>query len=309
VSPRELAEELAAGLREQVLPALGSHAARSHAGDADGGDVTFAMDAEAEAYLERFLARRAPGVALYSEDRGLVGARGAERVLVVDPVDGTRPALAGLESACVSVAVAALGDGDPRMADVEVGVIVEIKSGARFVAERGRGVEADAPLSRSANADLERMFWVYGLRGRPARAMAEVLGDLLDRSSVGGGAFELGSATYDMTRVLTGQLDAYVEPGPLMIEAVPGMLDEFRRVGGGAVLNNAPYDVAAATLCLTEGGATVTDAAGRPLDGRPLLGSGPEFQMSIVAAANEPLHRRLVAEVARGIERLRELDR
>jgi myo-inositol-1(or 4)-monophosphatase len=306
VNVAELAEELALGLREQVLPALGSHAARAHAGGAEGGDVTFAMDADAERFLEEFLARRAPELAFYSEDRGLVGSRGAEHVLIVDPVDGTRPALAGFESACVSVAAAALGDGEPRMGDVEAGVIVEIKSGARFVAMRGEGVRADAPVRRSANRDLERMFWVYGLRGRPARDMAEVLGDLLDRSSVGGGTFELGSATYDMTRVLTGQLDAYVEPGPRMIDEVPGMLEEFRRVGGGAVLNNAPYDVAAATLCLLEGGAVVTDAAGRPLDDRPLLGSGPEFQMSMLAAANADLHRQLVAEIDRGIARLRE---
>lgn len=300
-----LAEELALGLREQVLPALGSHAARSHAGDAAGGDVTFAIDADAEEHLERFLARRAPELALYSEDRGLVGADGAEHVLVVDPIDGTRPALAGLESACVSVAVAALGDGRPRMGDVEVGVVVEIKSGVRFVGVRGDGLRSDLPVRLSDNRDLDRLFWVYGLRGRPARDTIEVLAELLDRSSVGGGTFDLGSATYDMTRVLTGQLDAYVEPGPRMIDEVPGMLEEFRRVGRGAVLNNSPYDVAAAALCLTEGGAVVTDAAGRSLDDRPLLGSGPEFQMSMLAAASAPLHAALVAEIDRGIARLR----
>jgi myo-inositol-1(or 4)-monophosphatase len=306
VNVAELAEELAVALRGQVLPALGSHAARSHAGDAEGGDVTFAIDADAEAFLEDFLARRAPEVAFYSEDRGLVGSRDAEHVLIVDPIDGTRPALAGFESACVSVAAAALAGGEPCMGDVEVGVVVEIKSGARFVAVRGEGVRSDPPVALSANEDLDRLFWVYGLRGRPARDTVEVLAELLDRSSVGGGTFDLGSATYDMTRVLTGQLDAYVEPGPRMIDEVPGMLEGFRRVGGGAVLNNSPYDVAAAALCLTEGGAIVTDAAGRPLDDRRLLGSGHEFQMSMLVTANASLHEQLVAEIDRGIARLRE---
>jgi len=167
-------------------------------------------------------------------------------------------------------------------------------------------VRSDAPVALSANEDLDRLFWVYGLRGRPARETIEVLAELLDRSSVGGGTFDLGSATYDMTRVLTGQLDAYVEPGPRMIDEVPGMLEEFRRVGGGAVLNNSPYDVAAAALCLSEGGAIVTDAAGRPLDDRRLLGSGHEFQMSMLVTANASLHEQLVAEIDRGIARLRE---
>jgi myo-inositol-1(or 4)-monophosphatase len=307
---RELAVELALDLRERVLPGLGSHATRAHAGGGGGdGDVTFALDAEAEAHLEEFLAERAPDVGFYSEDQGLVGADGAEHVLVVDPIDGTRPALAGFESACVSVALAALRDGVPTMADLEVGVVVEIKSGAGFVAERGRGLEADVPIRLSANTDLDRLFWVYGLRGRPARETIEVLAELIDRSSVGGGTFDLGSASFDMTRVLTGQLDAYVEPGPRMIAEVPGLRAEFERVGGGAVLNNAPYDLAAAWLCLVEGGAVITDAAGQPLDDRPLLGANADFQMSCIAAANAELHARLLDVVKRGISRLLERPR
>jgi myo-inositol-1(or 4)-monophosphatase len=133
-----------------------------------------------------------------------------------------------------------------------------------------------------------------------------VLGDLIDRSSVGGGIFELGSAAYAITRVLTGQLDAYVEPGPRLVEEVPALRAEFERVGGGAVLNNAPYDLAAAWLCLVEAGATVTDAGGRPLDDRPLLGSGAEYQMSVAASASAALHAEIVASFDRGVARLRD---
>jgi fructose-1,6-bisphosphatase/inositol monophosphatase family enzyme len=73
------------------------------------------------------------------------------------------------------------------------------------------------------------------------------------------------------------------------------------------VLNNSPYDLAAAALCLTEGGALVTDAAGGSLDDRPLLGSGAEYQMSCIASANAELHSKLVAAVEAGIGRLRSL--
>ena len=170
------------------------------------------------------------------------------------------------------------------MGDVRVGCVLEVKSGQSFVAERGRGLEPAASLS--ANRSLERMFWTYGFRGRPARALIEVICDLIDVSSVGGGTFDLGSATYDMTRIATGQLDAYVEPGPRMIDDVPSIRAEFERVGDGAVLNNSPYDLAAAAICLEECGAVVTDAYGESLAARPLLGSDHEFQMSCVAAAN-----------------------
>jgi myo-inositol-1(or 4)-monophosphatase len=299
-----LARELAVSLRERVAPRLGAHAGRAHSGAGEGGDITFAIDEEAEAYLEEHLAEHAPGVAFYSEDRGLVSpGPDAEWVLVVDPIDGTRPAMAGLEAACVSVAAARLGDGAPVMGDVEAGCVVEIKSGQVFAATRGGGLQPAPALSE--NRDLSRMFWTYGFRGRPARPIAEVIGDLIDGSSVGGGTFDLGSATFDMTRIATGQLDAYVEPGPRLVAEVPGMREEFARLGGGAILNNSPYDLAAAALCLTEAGAIVTDACGEPLDARPLLGSGEEFQMSCVAAANADLHAAIVAEIDAGIERLR----
>ncbi len=301
---RTLVRDLATALREEVLPHLGAHAARAHSGAAEGGDVTFQIDEHAETRMEEFLAERAPNISFYSEDRGLVSPAGdrAEWVLVVDPIDGTRPALAGLESCCVSVAAAPL-DTDPTMGDVRVGCVLELKSGDAFVAERGQGLEPGANLS--ANASLERMFWTYGFRGRPARALVEVLAELIDASSVGGGTFDLGSATYDMTRIVTGQLDAYVEPGPRMIDDVPAVRAEFERVGDGAVLNNSPYDLAAATICLEECGALVTDAYGQSLRDRPLLGSGHDFQMSCVAAANRELHTAICAELDAGIERLR----
>jgi myo-inositol-1(or 4)-monophosphatase len=312
--PRELALELAGALREEIAPELGGHAGRVHAGAAEGGDITFAIDERAEDFLERFLAERAPEVAFYSEDRGLVSpAVGAEWVLVVDPIDGTRPAMAGLEAACVSVAVAPLGGAaiesrpglaGPTMGDVAAGCVIEIKSGRRFVAERGAGLDPAPALSRAT--DVSRMFWAYGLRGRPMRAMAEVIGDLIDASSVGGGTFDLGSACFDMTRVATGQLDAYVEPGPRIVADVPGMREEFERVGGGALLNNSPYDVAAAALILEEAGAVITDAYGDSLAGRPILGSGPAHQVSCVAAATPELHETIITELDGGIYRLRQ---
>jgi myo-inositol-1(or 4)-monophosphatase len=303
-SPRELVLELAAALRDEVAPGLGDHAGRAHSGAGEGGDITFAIDERAEAFMESFVAERAPEVAFYSEDRGLVAPpTGADWVLVVDPIDGTRPAMAGLEAACVSVAAARLEpERQTRMGDVATGCVVEIKSGAAFVAQRGGGLEPRPSLS--ATRELSRMFWAYGLRGRPVRAIAEVLGELIDSSSVGGGTFDLGSATYDMTRIVTGQLDAYIEPGPRIVSDVPGMREEFERVGNGAVLNNSPYDLAAAALILEEAGAVVTDAYGAPLAERPLLGSGAEFQISCVAAANQELHAAILRELDLGIERL-----
>jgi myo-inositol-1(or 4)-monophosphatase len=301
----ELVLELAQRLRATVLPMLGSHAGREQQGDGAGGDVTFAVDEVAERELEAFVGDRAPELAFYSEDRGLVASEAASHVLVVDPIDGTRPAMAGLESACVAVALAPLDDGEPTMADIEVGCVLEIKVGDWYLARRGAGVRASRAVCLSRNLALDRMFWAYGFRGRPARATVEVLGDLIDASSVGGGTFELGSQAFAMTRIVTGQFDAVVEIGSRLVEEIPGMRAEFERVGRGHVLNNSPYDLAAPWLILREAGGVVSDGWGRPLDGYRLLGSGHEFQISSISAANASLHSRLVREVDLGVERLR----
>jgi myo-inositol-1(or 4)-monophosphatase len=160
-------------------------------------------------------------------------------------------------------------------------------------------------VALSQNTDVSGMFWAYGFRGRPVRPTVEVLGDLIDASSVGGGTFELGSQAFAMTRLVTGQLDAVIEVGSRLIDDVPGMLEEFRRVGRGEILNNSPYDLAAPWLCLHEAGGVVTDGWGEPLDHHRLLGSGHDYQMSSISAANRRLHAELVRAVDEGIARLR----
>ena len=292
------------------MPALGRHAAREHAGIAVGGDVTFGIDELAEKLLVEHMRDELPTWAFYSEDGGLQGASEPELILIVDPIDGTRPAAAGFEMACVSIAAVPPLPA-PTMGDVVAGVLQEIKGGDLFVAEKGagysmkRGSGADISLLPTGRTDLEGLFWAFGFRGRPALILARVLEELIDVSSVGGAAFDLGSATWSVTRILTGQLDAYVDIGPAIIEAHPWVEAEFRRVGRGHVLCNSPYDLAAVHLLCKEAGVPIGDAAGRPLDDRPVLGSSAEYQLACIVAGNQELRDSLVEVVQRGIRDLR----
>ncbi|MCX6372631.1 MAG: hypothetical protein NTX16_06035 [Actinobacteria bacterium] len=302
--------DLCARLREAVLPALGRRAARDHAGIAVGGDVTFGIDELAEKLLVEYMRDQLPTWAFYSEDGGLQGSPDPELILIVDPIDGTRPAAAGFEMACVSIA-AVPPLSAPTMGDVVAGVVQEIKGGDLFVAEKGAGFSmkrlsgADIPFLPTDRTDLDSLFWTLGFRGRPAVILASVLEELIDMSSVGGAAFDVGSATWSVTRVLTGQLDAYVDIGPAIIEAHPWVEAEFRRVGRGNVLCNSPYDLAAVHVLCREAGVPIGDAAGRPLDGKPVLGSGAEYQLACIVAGNQALQDSLIAVVLRGIRDLR----
>jgi myo-inositol-1(or 4)-monophosphatase len=304
-----LALEVAARVRDAVAPALGDPGGRERVGVAPGGDTTMAIDELAEEVVATCLAE-AGDVAYYSEDRGYVTLGEPRAVFVVDPIDGTRPAAAGLESCCVSIAVVP-PRLDATLGEVWFGVVHEIKSGDRFSATRGGGAIATRAggspivLRPSANTDLRALFWTAGLRGRPVLPVSIVLEELIDCSSMRGGYFDLGSATFNMTRIATGQLDAYVDIGRRLVDELPELETRFRRVGEGAVCTNFPYDVAAAALIVEEAGGVVTRADGRPLADHPAVGSGDGFGLAVLASASPALHDRLLTEIDRGMDRLR----
>jgi myo-inositol-1(or 4)-monophosphatase len=311
--PESLALEVAARVRDAVAPLLGDPRARDRVARAPGGDATLAVDEVAEQAVEQTLAA-AGDVGFYSEDRGLV-TYGRPRVfLVIDPVDGTRPAVAGLESCCVSVAVVPPSE-DARLGDVSFGVVHELKTGLRLWAERGGGARAETasgqpiPLRLSDNTDPRALFWTAGLRGRPLLPTSVVLEELVDGCSLSGGYFDLGSAAFNMTRIVTGQLDAYVDVGRRIVDECPATEPAFLATGEGAVVTNFPYDIAAATLIVQEAGGIVTHADGRPLDSHPAVGSSRAHGLAVLASANAPLHDTLLAAIGRGMHRLRDWER
>ncbi len=298
-------------VRSVVRPRMGSAAAKGLEGHGASGDTTFAIDESAEAKIAELLDPRGD-IAYYTEDRGLVASAGARFLLIIDPIDGTRPAAAGLESCCVSVAVSPYSHGKAEsltIGDVFLGVVREIKNDAVFIALKGAGARVeheDRPLepNLSTTTALNRIFWTAGYRGRPAEPLTTVLGELIDLSSVDGGYFDLGSATFSITRVVKGEMDVYVDPGQRMAEQVDDVRRMFLEVGHGHILNNYPYDLAAAALIASEAGAIVSDAYGGSLDPCPLIPQGGGGQMSSLVSANATLHKAVLEQLDRGMERL-----
>jgi myo-inositol-1(or 4)-monophosphatase len=305
-----LALEVAARVRQAVVPLLGDARSRQRVARAPGGDATLALDDVAERAVEDTL-RAAGDIGFYSEDRGLVTYGRPGAFLVIDPVDGTRPAVAGLESCCVSVAVVPPSE-DARLGDVSFGVVHELKTGQRLWARRGEGAQAEAAsghhleLRLSANTDLHGLFWTAGLRGRPLLPTSVVLEELVDGCSLSGGYFDLGSAAFNMTRIVTGQLDAYVDVGRRIVDECPATEPAFLKAGEGTVCTNFPYDIAAAALIVQEAGGLVTHADGRPLDAHPAVGSSRAHGLAVLATANAQLHAALLDAIDRGMARLRD---
>lgn len=303
--------ELANRIRAVVHPRLGAADSRAFTGTAVGGDATLDIDRDAEEVVAAFLEEEG-NLAVFTEDLGLVTRGDPQAVLVVDPVDGTRPAAAGFESCCVSIAATRVIDS-PIIDDVEVGVVRELKWDRTFWATRGNGLHIMGPAGEleeprlSDAKDKSSLFWAGGFRGRPYLPVAASVAELADECSLLGSVFDLGSASFIMTRILTGQLDAYLDPALRLLDEYPGLEPEFLKAGGGFVLCNTPYDVSASILLFEEAGAEVTDCNGRDLGSRPILGSDREHQMSILAAASPELHSTLLDAIDKGVERVGEL--
>jgi myo-inositol-1(or 4)-monophosphatase len=275
---------------------------RSIQGSSPGGDAQFDIDAIAEQVVRDHLAD-GPPLAVYSEDAGLWHTGpDPEYVLVVDPIDGTRPASAGLEMATVSIAAARWDQGEPTVGNVTASLVLELKSGAYLYADDDTpGVEAHGhpyPVpALSANTDLARMFWSIEFNGHPMELMSRAYRHLVDRSANTGGVFVFNSASFSITRVITGQLDAYVDIGNRLLRDHPATEPAFRAAGRGSILHLFPYDIAASVHLARRAGVTITDAYGDQLDDMKLLDLDPFNQRSCVAASTPELHKALLDSI------------
>ena len=302
-----LAIDLCTEIQKTVKPHIGKVASKKIKGHAVGGDSTFYIDEIAEETVSSYLEEEGD-IAYYSEDKGMVVFGEPRAIFIIDPIDGTRPAAAGLESCCVSIAVSEMKE-KPKLKDVIFGAVQEIKNDYLFLAEKGKGTklllgDEEISFSPGKNEDVNTLFWTLGFRGRPAIEMMTVLAALVDKSSTDGGVFDIGSASFAITRLVTGQLDAYVDIGKRMIDDAPWTKERFTEVGNGFILNNSPYDIAPSLLIATEAGCVATDGYGRPLDDYDLLGSDNDAQLSCIVSTDQRLQDKLVREVDEGIARL-----
>jgi len=150
-----------------VIKRIGPEAARQRL----KGDQTPVSDADeaAEAVLLEGLARLVPGVPVVSEEACARGARprAGTRFFLVDPLDGTREFLAGLEEYTVNVALVA--DGVP-----ELGIIAAPAQDRIWRGVIGRGGER-LDLAPGAPPAAARNLTPLHARRRPARGVTAMV--------------------------------------------------------------------------------------------------------------------------------------
>lgn len=215
---RRMADAVAAALREAPAATFGDELRTG----ADG-TPTKRVDEIAEQAILAFLPPR--GIDLLSEEVGFVD-RGGDRVLVVDPVDGTSNAARGIPFYCVSLAV-----GRERLSDIEVGLVMNLCTGDVYEAVRGAGATLNGRPVRVKLDGKSCMVATASTRLEDAPPQRAVL-----RS--------FGASALEMCLVGSGALDGYHYAKPVL------------RI----------IDVAASTLFVREAGGVVLDDKGEDLD-------------------------------------------
>lgn len=152
------------------------------------------------------------------------------------------------------------------------------------------------------------MTWSMTIPARPAELIFPTAARIIDLSSLKGGFFACNSTSYSLTRLITNQLDACVDVANRYYRDIPDRVEDyFINAGRGKVIGIAPYDMAGALLITQEAGCIVTDAYGNTFDDLLLLDSSKGNHRSLIAAANKPLHEKLLSFFDTRIKQYEEL--
>jgi len=283
---------VARALKKAVLGHRQTPTRQRITGVSEGGDVTFSVDRTAEQALGRILDQENLRMAVYSEDQGMetFGLDSPEGILIVDPLDGSRPFLSGIPVSCVSVALTPYTES-PTFGEISEACLLEMDADRAYMARKNEKPlllweEQSVEPVLNPNENLDDLSWSFEVAGRPMRQVSVVLQDLIDRSSLRGGSFTLSASAFCISRVFLGFMGAFIDVGGRILDVLP----ELRPQSMGLY----PYDVAAAATIAKASGCVVTDAYGRPIDRIVLTDSSKENILSLVVGSNEAIHEKIL---------------
>lgn len=180
------------------------------------------VDQLAEKEILRVLKAHGNPWDMLSEGGGAFDLEG-DRLLVVDPIDGTTNAILGIPFYCVS-----LGLGKKRLGDVQAGLVQNLCTGERYEAVKGRGATRDGRPIRVNTTQRTPMVSTpheTKLDVRPGRLRS------------------FGATALEMSLVAQGALDFYHYPKPILRVTDVAASTLIVREAGGVVLDEAGADL------------------------------------------------------------------
>jgi fructose-1,6-bisphosphatase/inositol monophosphatase family enzyme len=199
-----------------------------HVGMGASGSATSKIDKFAEDVILKYLDEEEIELNVLSEEAGFID-RGAKKVLVVDPIDGTLNCTRGIPFFSVSLAI-----GKKKLSDCDFALVKSLSSGDTYFARRGGGAELNG--HRIGVSKYDRNDAVF------------LMFDGVDAAPESERVRTMGCASLEMCLVAQGSAQAHYMN-----------CANFKRM-------IRVIDIAASCLILREAGGEVIDLEGKKLE-------------------------------------------
>lgn len=212
-------------------------------------------DRESEAAIVAAIREERPKDAFLGEETGMTAGASADRIWIIDPLDGTSNYLQHFPMWCVSIALRERGE-------IVCGLIYEPLRDLFFTAERGAGAFRNGERVRVSSHDrVESSFLATGFPFRAQEYVDAYVAIFKDVIRTSKGVRRAGSAALDLAYTAAGVFDGFFE------------------------MHLAAWDVAAGSLLVTEAGGVVTDFSGgqRWLERGNIVGASPGVHAELLA--------------------------
>ena len=253
-------------LLREIAAARTSQGSTTPLGIGAAGDKTFPVDRLAEEIIVSGLKALNEPLTIVSEEMGVLALNGGGTRVLIDPIDGSKNAVAGIPFYCTSIAVA---DGD-TVGDVRLSYIINLSNGDEFTAETGSGAFLNYTQMRTQDDDIFSLVsYEAPVPGKDIPAIIPLLSHARKTRCMGATALDL----------------AYLASGAASVFITPSLSRSF--------------DFAAGWLLVKEAGGVITDASGGQIDTIVL---DLKKSASLLAAGNQTLHGKALALLSRGMD-------
>jgi myo-inositol-1(or 4)-monophosphatase len=228
-----------------------------------GGDRTYPVDKISEDMILKRLEQTGEALSVITEEAGIIKlSGGGGRLAVIDPIDGSRNAVAGIPFYGASIAIAAGG----TMGAVETGYVINLVTGEEFWAEKGKG----AHMGRVGSKNIEQISTqkddILKLVAFEAQSPKMDFKRMLPLLMAGRKTRCLGAVALDLAYLASGAISVFANAA-----------------------RSRSFDFAAGYILLKEAGGIFTDLEGKSLERQNL---GLEKGATLLAAANPALHKK-----------------
>ena len=251
----KLLQNIGRKISKELQPLKTAPSAKSAIGIGAAGDKTYPIDKKSEDIAVSEFEACGESLTIISEELGIHNIKGGGDRVLIDPVDGSKNAVAGIPFYCISIAIA----NGSTIGDIYMSYILNLANGDEFWAKKNAGAFLNAQRMRTQE-DGNFSFVAFET-GVPQRDIPRIMPLLAQ-------AFKprcFGSTALDLAYLANGSISAFVNP----------QLSRSFDFGGGWLL-------------VKEAGGIFTDISGNSIDQKEI---SLEKSTPLLASGNEKLHK------------------